>query len=102
MSKIIVDKLGTPHSLVEGVEPTFDVFATWIGNRRMVLASNDGDLFNPSNIDHVIHQRDKERGGLFWRLRNCSEECYRNYTVFLRSKNNVPYNLAQRRFRNDF
>jgi hypothetical protein len=54
------------------------------------------------NSNNNIHQRDRERGELFWKLRTCSQECYRDYTVFLRTKNHVPHTLAQRRFRNDF
>lgn len=102
MNLIAVDIHGTPHSVVHDVEPTFVVFAKWIGDRYMVLASNEMDLFSPYNIDHNLQKKDKERGGLFWRLKSCSKECYSDYTVFLRSKNKVPYTLAQRRFRNDF
>lgn len=102
MNTIAVDINGTPHKIPKGSKTSFDVLAKWSGDRYFVLASAAGDLFNPLSIDNNIHQRDKERGGMFWELRVCSEECYQDYTVFLRSKNHVPHILAQRRFRNDF
>lgn len=102
MNTTIVDIGGTPHSVSGDAKVAFNVFAKWVGSRYMVMASKDGDLFNPSNIDHNLHKKDRERGELFWQLRTCSKGCYRDYTVFLRSKNNVPYTLAQRRFRHDF
>jgi hypothetical protein len=102
MKVIVVDINGTPHEIEKGVQPDFDVLARWSGERYLVLASNDGDLFNPLDINDNIYKRDKERGGLFWKLRTCSQECYQQYTIFLRSQNRTPYLLAQRRFRNDF
>lgn len=102
MKVIVVDINGTPHEISEGIQSDFDVFARWSGERYLVLASNDGDLFDPLNINNNIHKRDRERGGLFWKLRTCSRDCYQQYTIFLRSKNRTPYILAQRRFRNDF
>lgn len=108
MKIIVVDINGTPHEISQGVPPDFDVLAKWSGNRYLVLASNEGDLFDPLSISagipeiySYIHKRDKERGGRFWRLRTCSQECYQQYTIFLRSRNRTPYILAQRRFRND-
>lgn len=101
MKVIVVDINGTPHEISKGVQLDFDILAKWSGNRYLVLASNDGDLFNPLDINNKINKRDKERGGMFWKLRTCSQECYQNYTTFLRSKNRTPYLLAQRRFRND-
>lgn len=102
MKVIIVDINGTPHEIDKESEPDFDVLARWSGNRFLVLTSNDGDLFDTVNINDNITKRDRERGGMFWKLRTCSEECYRQYTNFLRSKHRTPYLLAQRRFRNDF
>lgn len=99
---VVVDINGTPHTIAKGTTPDFDILARWSGQRYLVLASNNGDLFNPLDISDKIKQRDKERGGLFWKLRACSEECYKQYTTFLRSRNKTPYLLAQRRFRNDF
>lgn len=101
MKIVVVDIDGTPHEIKQGIQPNFDVLARWSGCRFLVLASNNGDLFNPLDINNQIKKRDKERGGLFWKLRTCSPECYRNYTVFLRSKNMTPYLLAQRRFNSD-
>ena len=102
MKVIVVDIHGTPHEVCKEVQPKFDVVARWSGSRYLVLASNVGDLFDPMDINNKIHQRDRERGGLFWKLRTCSQECYQQYTIFLRSKNRTPFLLAQRRFRNDF
>ncbi len=101
MKVIVVDINGTPHEIPKGVKPDFDVLARWSGERYLALASGEGDLFDPSDVNINIHERDRERGGMFWRLRKCSQECYRQYTTFLRSKNRTPYLLAQRRFRND-
>ena len=101
MKVIVVDINGTPHEMKQGVMLDFNVFARWSGIRHLVLASNDGDLFNPLDINDDINKRDRERGGMFWRLRVCSRECYNDYTAFLRSKNRTSYLLAQRRFRND-
>lgn len=102
MKVIVVDINGTPHEIERNVKPDFDVLARWSGNRYLVLSSGDGDLFNPLDINNKIRKRDRERGGMFWKLRTCSQECYEQYTVFLRSKNKTPYLLSQRRFRNDF
>lgn len=102
MKVIIVDINGTPHEVEHGEQPEFDVLARWSGNRYLALASNEGDLFDPMDVNLKINKRDKERGGMFWKLRTCSQECYEQYTIFLRSKNKTPYLLAQRRFRNDF
>jgi hypothetical protein len=71
-------------------------------DRYLVLASNEGDLFDPLDTSNNIHKRDRDRGGMFWRLRQCSKECYKQYSTFLRSKSRTPYLIAQRRFRNDF
>lgn len=101
MKIIVVDRNGTPHEISPGVKPNFDVLARCSTNRCLVLASNDGDLFDTSDINSNFNKRDKERGGMFWKLRTCSQECYRQYTIFLRSNNRTPYLLAQRRFRND-
>lgn len=101
MKIIVVDRNGTPHEISPGVEPNFDVLARCSTNRCLVLASNNGDLFDLLDTNFNLNKRDKERGGMFWKLRTCSQECYRQYTIFLRSKNRTPYLLAQRRFRND-
>ena len=102
MKVIVVDINGTPHEIPEEVQPDFFVLARWSGNRYLTLASNDGDLFDPLDTSSDVNKRDKERGGMFWKLRTCSLECYKQYTVFLRSRSRTPYLLAQRRFRNDF
>ena len=102
MKVIVVDINGTPHEVVKGVKPDFDVLARWSGSRYLVLASNEGDLFNPLDMNANMNKRDKERGGMFWELKTCSQECYQQYTIFLRSKNRTPHLLAQRRFRYDF
>jgi hypothetical protein len=102
MKIIVVDINGTPHEISEGKKSSFDILAKWSGNRYLVLTSNDGDLFNPLVMNGGIRKRDRERGGMFWKLRTCSQECYQQYTIFLRSRHQTPYLLAQRRFRNDF
>ncbi len=102
MNVIVVDINGTPHEVQKGAQQDFVVLARWSGNRFLAMASNDGDLFNPLDVNDNISKKDKERGGMFWRLRTCSQECYEQYTTFLRSKSRTPYLLAQRRFRNDF
>lgn len=102
MKIIIVDINGTPHEIEQNELPPFKVLARWSGSRYLALASNEGDLFDPMDISAKINKRDLERGGMFWKLRTCSKECYDQYTIFLRSKNRTPYLLAQRRFRNDF
>ena len=98
---IVVDINGTPHEMQKGVSPDFRILAKWFGDRYLVLASNDGDLYNPLDTSNNVNKRDRERGGMYWNLKTCSQECYRSYTIFLRSKNRTPYLLAQRRFRND-
>jgi len=102
MKNIAIDINGTPHEIKKGVKPDFKIFARWFGDRYLVLASGDGDLFNPMNYNHLstINKKDRERGKMLWELRSCSQECYSQYTLFLRSKNRTPYLLAQRRFRN--
>lgn len=101
MKIIVVDINGTPHDVEKGTDTGFKVFARWSGQRYLVVVSNDGDLFDPQDTNASVHKRDKERGGMFWKLKTCSQECYQQYTTFLRSKNRVHYLLAQRRFRND-
>lgn len=101
----ITDINGTPHRIVEGAEETIEflILSKCYGSDKyLVLASSEGGLFNPLDINHVIHKRDRERGGLFWRLRSCSFECYRQYNIFLKTKNKTPHLLAERRFCNDF
>ena len=101
MKIIVVDINGTPHETSDGTRLDFDVMAIWSGSRFLVLASNDGNLYDPLDTNNRTNKRDRERGGLFWNLKTCSEECYKQYTVFLRSKNRTPFILAERRFRND-
>ena len=102
MKTIAVDKTGTPHEITVGTQPNFAVFAQWSSERYYVLTSGDGDLFDVLDVSNNLHKRDRERGGMFWRLKTCSKECYDSYTSFLRSKNRTPFILAQRRFRSDF
>lgn len=102
MKTIVVDINGTPHEIPHGSQPDFQALARWSGERYLVLASNDGDLFNVLDTSNNISKKDNERGKPFWSLKTCSKECYDQYTAFLRSKNKTPFLLAQRRFRNDF
>lgn len=97
----VIDIHGTPHLVQRGESLNFDVFAKQSGDRYLVLASNDGELFDPTRSDVSIKHRDKKRGSMFWKLRICSKECYNEYVVFLRNKNRTPYLLAQRRFLNE-
>lgn len=99
---IVVDINGTPHEIGSSDIPDFDILARRSENRYMVLASNEGDLFDPFDTGLKIKKRDVERGGMFWRIRTCSKECFAQYTTFLRSKNRTPYILAQRRYRSDY
>ena len=62
MKVIVVDINGTPHEIDQGINPDFNVLARWSGNRYLVLASNEGDLFDPLDINVNISKRDKERG----------------------------------------
>ncbi len=102
MKVIVVDTNGTPHAINEDVQPDFSVLARRSSNRCRVMVSNEGDLFNPLAMNASVKKRDRERGGMFWQLKTCSQECYGQYVTFLRSKNKTHYLLAQRRFRNDF
>lgn len=102
MNVTVVDIEGTPHRIHKEKQPNFTVFARHSGKRYLVLASSDGELFNKLDINDNTNKKDRERGGMFWQLRTCSQECYDQYTIFLRSKSRTPYLLAQRRFRNDF
>lgn len=100
MKTVIIDTNGTPYFSADNLK--IDIAARRSENRFMVLANNEGDLFNPNEINTNIHQKDRERGGRFWNLQTCSEECYNQFVAFLRSKNRTHYLIAQRRFRNDF
>lgn len=102
MKTIVVDIGGTPHEEDNCSNVCFKVYAQRRGERYMVLASSNGDLFDPMDSGNNAHQKDRERGGPFWKLSSCSKECYDQYTTFLRSKNRTPLLVAQRRFRNDF
>jgi len=103
MKTIVVDINGTPH-IVDNISllSHLAVLASQSGNRFMVLSSNEGNLFNPTDPQDRIDKPDKERGGKFYRLRSCSQLCYTQYGAFLRSKNRTHYILAQRRFSSDF
>lgn len=102
MKVTIIDINGTPHKIDKGVEASFRVFARWSYSRYLVMVSNDGDLFDPLDINNRIDKIDRQRGSPFWKLKTCSKECYEKYIIFLRTKNRTPYLMAQRRFRNDF
>lgn len=103
INSIFVDIHGTPHRALSNAHCDFDILAKKLNNSKyFILVSNDGDLFDPTNIKVSIKQPDRQRGGRFWRLRRCSLKCYMEYTSFLRSKNRTPYILAQRSFINDF
>ena len=97
----VVDAVGTMHDIEHDACPDFDIVARWTGNRFLVLASKDGDLFNPLDPQSTINKRDKKRGGKLYQLRTCSQACYSSYGMFLRSKNITHYLIAQRRFRDD-
>ncbi len=102
MKPVAVDRNGTPHETEAGTKADFSVFAEWTGARYFVLTSGDGDLFDVLDTNNNLNKKDRERGGMFWRLRTCSKDCYDSYTAFLRSKNRTPFIVAQRRFRSDF
>lgn len=102
MNVIVVDINGTPHLIDRDQMPDFDVLARRSNCRCLVLASNDGNLFDPLELYADVRERDKKRGGLLWRLKSCSIACFEQYTQFLRSRNRTHYIVAQRRFRNDF
>lgn len=101
MIPVIVDREGTPHHYSDGQDINFAVFAKHTNEKYFVLASSEGDLFNPNNLSHKMCRRDRERGRLFWTLKKCSKACYEQYCIFLRSKNVTPLHLAQRRFQYD-
>ena len=73
MKVIAVDINGTPHEIDESVKSDFDILARWSGNRYLVLASVEGDLFDPLDTEADIDKRDQMRGGRFWELRTCSQ-----------------------------
>ena len=97
---ICIDIQGTPHVLESERQVNFDVLAK-LDTFHFVMASNDGNLYNPSDINDNLNKKDNERGKPFWNLTRCSQNCYEQYVTFLRSKNRTPYTIAQRRFRND-
>jgi len=105
---IVVDVHGTPHRVDNRESPDYKIrpdckiCAKNTGTRYLVLASSSGDLFDPTDSNNNINKRNKERGAPFWQLQRCSEECYKLYTSFLRTRNRTPLLIAQRRFRNDF
>lgn len=101
MNARAIDIHGTPHEVKQGSRLEFKVFARFSGKRFLVMASGDGDLFNPNNQSDQIGKKDTARGGMFFKLRACSKECYENYVTFLRTKNHTHYVLAQRRFSHD-
>lgn len=98
MNVTVVDIHGTPHKIDRETKPIFDVLARQSGDRYLVLVSNDGNLFDPQNVSMNRREKDRKRGGMFWRLQTCSQKCYEDYVTFLKSKNRTPYILAQRRF----
>lgn len=101
MKIVVVGITGTPYEISNEKEPDFDILARQLGSRYSVLVSDEGNLFDPLKSSNNINEQNKERGGLFWKLRTCGRKCYQNYTTFLRSKHRTPYIFAQRRFSND-
>lgn len=99
-----IDKNGTPHTTKTETEEKViskkDAFAYVIGNMNFVLASNDGDLFNPQDPSTNRDKKDLEKGGLFYSLKRCTSTCFDYYVMFLRTKNKTHLTLAQRNFLN--
>jgi len=98
MEKIWLDINGTPHKNIIGDDK---LVAKQTGDQYQVLASTEGDIFNPRNTSNNINKKDKIRGGRYFFLQRCSRDCYIYYVQFLRSKNYTHYLLAQRRLKSE-
>lgn len=106
----VIDIHGTPHQYRSG--DTLPLSLNDIVARRrndiagggifQILASANGELFNPLISGHSISKRDQSRGGRYFRLTKCSQDCYRSYVTFLRLKNRTHFVLAQRRLLNGY
>lgn len=98
---IITDKTGGIHQFdndnISNFNPN-DVYAKKSSNGCFVLASDEGDLFNILDSTYYRLEKDKDKGKLKFHLRKCSEECYNNYSRFLRTKNLVDFHCARRSF----
>jgi len=116
MKQIIIDVHGTPYSfdsrtesrpinvrevVAQKIFPQLDIQIA----RHKVLVSPQGSLFNPSEPGVDINQVDRHKTDLsnvyFYNLRRCSQQCYDDYTIFLRSRNKTHLLIAQRRFHDE-
>lgn len=108
-NEIYVDINGTPHPIsADGALASLnekqlaldekEFFAHRIGGLYFVLASSDGDLFNPQDSSLTRGKKDLQKGGLFFQLRKCGKVCFDYYVTFLKTKNKTHLTLAQRNF----
>lgn len=104
MNKIVVDISGTPYLYDKDQGRPLnneEIFAKKLSNTYYVLASRDGNLYNPMRLGiESLKTKDKKRGGKLYNLMNCSKQCYNMYTTFLRSKNLTHFIIAERSFLN--
>lgn len=102
----IIDTHGTPHLFDNDKQlqeiDWSKVLACKMNAVFKVMASAEGELFNPLSRPSSNSSRDRARGGEYFQLRKCSAECYRSYITFLRGKNRTHFVLAQRRFLDGF
>lgn len=67
-----------------------------------IAATLDGLLFDPRNVGHNMSKKDRLRGGYFFQLRKCSENCFSMYVNFLKTRNTADLIIAQRRFKDEY
>lgn len=63
-----------------------------------ILASHNGDLFDPLDRFTLYNHKDTDRGGPKFSLQNCKFTCFHLYLKYLRNKNRANFTKAQRSF----
>ena len=73
-----------------------------VGQRTyFVRAGIDGRLFEATDDRACLTRTDKERGGLRYTLRRCSEATYQRYVEYLITRNKANLRAAERTFNDE-
>jgi len=96
---IVVDINGAPHRINEKINIYSNGFACLLGSLLAIAMQIDKEFFVMIDGNKLYNPASKL--SQFCNFKECSKECYRQYTTFLRTQNDTHYLIAQRRFLND-
>lgn len=96
----VYDSQGTTYAYHRGEESPLSEREALAQQNELfqVMITNNGELFDPHSATANIYKRDKQRGGYVYKLRKCSQVCFKYYVKFLATRNRRNLNIAQRRF----